>query len=107
MSEERSPGADRPQPDLSRRWLGVVVVATLVVVPIAILIFSNTSSHTVSWLGFEATAPQWLVLMVTFVAGMIGGKVFGMIWRRRRRRREQGKQERAVLRKHGHDPGRD
>lgn len=87
-------------PDTPRRWAGPTLLAIVVLVPIGILIFSNLSTETVSWFGFELTAPLWLILIATFIAGMVGGKVFGWGWRRYRRRRKQLKEELAVLRKH-------
>lgn len=100
MTDERTPAARQTQPDLPRRWTGPMILGIIVLVPVGILIFSNLSTETVSWLGFEMTAPLWLILIATFVSGMIGGKVFGWGWRRYRRRRKQLKEEIAVLRKH-------
>ena len=88
------------QPSMPRRWTGPTLLALLVLVPVGILIFSNLSTQEVSWLGFDMTAPLWLILIITFVAGMVGGKVFGWGWRRYRRKRKELKEELAVLRKH-------
>lgn len=87
-------GADR------RRWLGAAAVAAVVLVPIGILVFSNLDSTEVSWAGFQFNQPLWLVLFATFVAGMVGGKVGGWLWRRWRKRRRRLKEELEVLRKH-------
>ena len=87
-------------PDAQRRWTGPMLAGLLLMVPVGILIFSNLSTETVSWLGFELTAPLWLILIVTFASGMLGGKVFGWAWRKYRRRRRRLKDELAVLRKH-------
>ena len=97
MSDDPRPPA---QPTMPKRWAGPAVLAIVVLVPIGILIFSNLSSQEVSWLGFDMTAPLWLILILTFIAGMVGGKVFGWGWRRSQRRRNQLKDELAVLRKH-------
>jgi uncharacterized integral membrane protein len=90
-----------------RRWTGATILAIIVLVPVGILIFSNMSTETISWLGFEMTAPLWLILILTFFAGIVGGKVFGWAWRRVRRRRQRLKSELAVLRKHAADSNDD
>ena len=100
MTDDRAPQTQPVQPSMPRRWTGPALLALFVLVPIAILIGSNLSSQEVSWLGFEMTAPLWLILILTFVAGMVGGKVFGWGWRRYRRKRKEMKDELAVLRKH-------
>jgi hypothetical protein len=43
------------------------------------------------------------VLVVTFLAGMLGSKVTGWGWRRWRKRRRRLKEELEILRKHGAD----
>lgn len=82
------------------RWAGPTILMVLVLVPIGILVFSNLRTETIRWLGFEFTAPLWLILIVTFGAGMIGGKLGGWAWRRFRRRRQRLKEELAALRRH-------
>lgn len=86
-----------------RRWIGPLILLILVVTPIAILVASNTESSTLAWAGYEWTAPQWLVLSATFVAGAIGGKMLGWLWRSWRRRRRRLAGELDVLRKHAVD----
>lgn len=81
-----------------RRWLGPAALATAVLVPTAILIFSNLEATEVSWAGLRFDQPLWTILVVTFLAGMVGGKVAGWGWRRWRRRRRRLKEELAVLR---------
>ena len=83
-----------------RRWIGPAVLTAVVVVPVVILIFSNLEATEVSWAGFRFNQPLWVVLVVTFLAGMLGGKLGGWGWRRWRRRRKRLKEELAVLRKH-------
>lgn len=87
----------------ARRWVGPAALATLVLVPVAILIFSNLESTEVSWAGFRFNQPLWAILLVTFAAGMVGGKVAGWGWRRWRKRRKRLKDELEVLRKHSAD----
>lgn len=100
MTDERRDPAPRSQTDQPNRWAGPTILTILILVPVGILIFSNLDTQTVSWFGFEFTAPLWLILIVTFAAGMVGGKAFGWAWRRYRRRRKRQKEELAVLRKH-------
>ena len=100
MTDDRTPQTQPAQPVRARRWTGPALLALLVLVPVGILIFSNLSSQEVSWLGFDMTAPLWLILILTFIAGMVGGKLFGWAWRRYRRKRKELKEELAVLRKH-------
>ena len=88
------------EPEIKRRWLGPLLLAALILVPVGILIFSNLESTEVTWAGFEFDQPLWLILIATFVAGMIGGKIFGWAWRKWRQRRRRLKEELAVLRKH-------
>lgn len=108
MTDERRDAAPRTtQPETGSRWAGPMILAIVLLIPVGILIFSNLSTETVSWFGFEFTAPLWLILVATFVAGMIGGKLFGWAWRRYRRRRRRQKEELAVLRKHVAETERD
>jgi len=84
---DTAPATEKPN-----RWIGPLILAFAILIPIAILIASNTDTTAVAWAGFEWEAPRWLVLAVTFVAGAVGGKVLGWLWRswrKRRRRREQ------------------
>ncbi len=81
-------------------------MATVVLLPIGVLIFSNLEATDVSWAGFRFNQPLWGILIATFLSGMVGGKVFGLAWHRYRRRRKRLKEELAILRKHAADtPG--
>jgi uncharacterized integral membrane protein len=95
--------SDAPRSTPDRRWLGPAILSAAVLVPIGILIFSNLDSTEVSWAGFRFNQPLWIILIATFLSGMVGGKVAGWGWRRWRRRRKQLKQELDVLRKHAAD----
>ncbi len=97
-----------PQPaaqqgEAPRRWVGPAALATVILVPIGILIFSNLDATEVEWAGFSFNQPLWVVLLVTFAAGMVGGKIGGWGWRRWRRRRRRLKEELEVLRRHAAD----
>jgi len=103
------PGAREPAPEVHepRRWVWPLVLTALVVTPIVILVFSNLEATEVSWAGFDFNQPLWAVLFVTFVAGMVGGKLGGWGWRRWRRRRKRLKEELDILRKHGAEHDQD
>jgi len=94
---------DRPestQPsDKPNRWIGPLILLLAIVTPIVILIVSNTETTAIAWAGFEWTAPRWLVLAVTFVAGAIGGKVLGWVWRSWRRRVRRRAQDAELARR--------
>jgi len=106
MTDPTRPEAPEPargSPSEIRRWIIPAALSTALLVPIAILIFSNLEHRTVSWAGFEIGAPLWVILAVTFLAGMVAGKMVGWGWRRWRRRRKRLKEELEILRKHGAD----
>ena len=82
----------QPAPDAkparNRKWIAPVVYAAVVLVPVLILIFSNTASSTLQFAGAEWNAPLWLILAATFVAGALVTRLVGWGWRRMRRRRK-------------------
>lgn len=82
------------------RWIGPLILLVVVLAPIVVLIVSNTETSTIEWAQYEWDGPRWLVLTITFVAGIIGGKLFGWVWRAWRRRRRRLAQEAEVLRRH-------
>ena len=88
-----------PIPEKPSRWIGPLILAVLILTPIAILVVSNTDTTAVAWAGFEWEAPRWLVLAATFVAGAIGGKVLGWLWRSWRKRRRRREQEAEIARR--------
>jgi len=80
--QERSrPGA--------RRWIGPVAFLAIVVTPVLILIFSNTKSADLAFAGASWTAPLWIILAATFVAGALVTRLALWAWRAIRRRRQQ------------------
>ncbi|MBI5157427.1 MAG: DUF1049 domain-containing protein [Acidimicrobiia bacterium] len=83
----------------SRRWFGPALLLALVVTPVVILIVSNPDTVTLAWAGYEWEAPGWLVYSATFVAGAVGGKLFGWLWRSWRRRRRHLADQRDVARR--------
>ena len=93
------PGTTIPQAGPSRRWIGPALLLAIVVVPVVILVVSNPDSITLAWAGFEWSAPGWLVYAATFAAGVVGGKLFGWLWRSWRRRRRRNADERDITRR--------
>ncbi|MEK7252888.1 MAG: lipopolysaccharide assembly protein LapA domain-containing protein [Actinomycetota bacterium] len=98
-TESRPTPTSTPIPPPSRKWIGPALLLIVVVTPFVILVASNTQSVTVTWTGHEWTAPMWLVLAATFVAGVVGGKLFGWLWRSWRRRRRRNADERDIARR--------
>ena len=78
--------------DRPNRWLGPALFLAIVLTPILILIFSNTASTPLRFAGLEWKAPLWMVLAVMFVAGAIGTRLFGAVWRLYRKHRRQFKE---------------
>ncbi|HUG74168.1 MAG TPA: hypothetical protein VMM81_00635 [Acidimicrobiia bacterium] len=74
---DQSPSQPRSAARPPRRWAGPLLLAALILMPIAILIGSNTESLTVSWAGFEWTAPGWMVMFAIFFGGALFGPVLG------------------------------
>ncbi len=97
-SSAHSPTPEQTPPP-SRRSFGALLLLLLVVTPIAIMVASNTDSGIISFAGWDWEAPRWLVLSATFFAGVIGGKLFGWLWRSWRRRRRRVADHRAVARR--------
>ena len=88
-SSGQQPVIIEPTPTPPRRWIGPAILLVALITPVVILILSNRESSALAWAGWEWEAPRWLVLTATFVAGMIGGKLFGWLWRSWRRRRRR------------------
>lgn len=95
---------DRQAVERPKRWIGPTLLLAAFLTPIAILVVSNTESSAIAWAGFEWQAPRWLILTATFVAGAIGGRLFGWAWRSWRRRRRRLADELDVLRRHAAEP---
>lgn len=71
----------------SRRWIGPAIYLTVILVPVLILIFSNTDSTEIKFAGFEWKAPLWIILAITFFAGAIVTRLMLWVWRAMRRRK--------------------
>ena len=63
--------------------LGAIVAAAALL----IFILQNTEELEVTWLFFDATAPLWVVMIVTAVLSIAVTQLVLLVWRRRRRRR--------------------
>jgi uncharacterized integral membrane protein len=72
-------------------WAGPLFTLLLLLVPTLILVFSNGQSTDLKFAGLGWTAPLWLILLATFVVGILAGRVFGWGWRAFRRRRARMK----------------
>ncbi|MFQ5947943.1 MAG: lipopolysaccharide assembly protein LapA domain-containing protein [Acidimicrobiia bacterium] len=75
---DSTPATPRPE---KKSWLRPLTFVLLIVVPVVILLGSNTQSAELNWLGFEWRPPLWLVLLVTFAAGAVVTRLFGAAWR--------------------------
>lgn len=82
-----------PDKDTPNLWAGPLFFLLLLLVPTLILVFSNTGSALLKFAGLSWNAPLWLILLATFVAGIILSRLFGWVWRVFRRRRERLKAE--------------
>ena len=62
-----------------------LIVLGLVVAGRAAFILQNTDSTPVTWLVFEGSAPLWLVIIASAVAGAVLSELVGWLMRRRKR----------------------
>lgn len=64
------------------------VAGAAVAVATAVLIVQNTESATIEFLGWDPTGPMWIVLVLTFAAGLLMGPLLaaGVALARTRRR---------------------
>lgn len=62
-----------------------LIVLGLVVAGLAAFILQNTVSTPVTWLVFEGSAPLWLVIIASAVAGAVLSELVGWLMRRRKR----------------------
>ena len=84
LPERVSSPQDKDTPNL---WAGPLFFLLLILAPTLILVFSNTGSTKLKFLGLAWNAPLWLILLATFFAGIILSRLFGWVWRAFRRRR--------------------
>jgi len=65
---------------------GGLVLAALVAVGLAAFVLQNTDSTPVNWLMFDGSAPLFIVILGSAVAGAVLSEAAGWMIRRRRRR---------------------
>jgi uncharacterized integral membrane protein len=82
--EQRAAAA--PELERPRTWILPLLWVALLVVPVVILVLSNTDSREVGFAGFTWEAPMWIILAITFVAGALLTRLVGWTWNAIRRR---------------------
>jgi len=66
---------------------GGLIVAALVAVGLAAFVLQNTDSTPVTWLMFDGSAPLFVVILSSAVAGAVLSEAAGWMIRRRKRNR--------------------
>lgn len=69
----------------SPKWIAPATYLAAILIPALILIFSNLESSDIRFAWIEGSAPLWLILAITFVAGALVTRLLGWTWRRMRR----------------------
>jgi len=77
------PDEQKSQP-AARTGIGKFIGAVLVAVALIAFVVQNTDSTPFQWFFIERTAPLWLIIVISAVAGAILSEIFGWIVRRRR-----------------------
>jgi uncharacterized integral membrane protein len=86
--------AQAPEPaSRSHRWVAPLTFGVVVLVPALVLIFSNTADTPIGFAWFHGSAPLWIILAVTFVAGAVVTRLLAWAWRAMRRRRQAADQD--------------
>ena len=87
------------------RWVAPLILLGIVTVVIVVFITSNTVRTTLAFAGLKwSNVPLWLVIVVALVAGAIGSRLLGWVWRAWRKRRRRLADELDALRKHAAGP---
>lgn len=71
----------------SRSFRVGLVVGAVITVAIALLIVQNGESAQLNWLTFDFSAPLWIMLMLTLLAGAVVWETTRALWRRGHRLR--------------------
>jgi uncharacterized integral membrane protein len=79
--------------DTPNLWAGPLFFLLLLAVPVGILVFSNTQKVKLSFAGWHGEFYLWVILLATFLAGIILSRLFGWLWGVFRRRRQRIKGE--------------
>jgi uncharacterized integral membrane protein len=72
--------------------IALFVAGAAVAVATAMLIVQNTEPATIEWWAWDPTGPMWIVLLLTFVAGLLMGPVLAgayVLARTRRSHRDE------------------
>jgi len=85
----------QPPSETPNLWAFPLFALLVLLAPTLILVFSNTSDTPLGFAGWHWSAPLWVILLATFIAGIILSRLFGWIWRIFRRRRARIKAELA------------
>ncbi len=68
----------------AKTGIGKFIGAALVAVALIAFVVQNTDSTPVQWFFIDRSAPLWLIIVVSAVAGAILSEIIGWIVRRRR-----------------------
>ena len=68
----------------AKTGIGKFIGAALVAVALIAFVVQNTDSTPVQWFFIDRSAPLWLIIVVSAVAGAILSEIIGWIIRRRR-----------------------
>ena len=68
----------------AKTGIGKFIGAALVAVALIAFVVQNTNSTPVQWFFIDRSAPLWLIIVVSAVAGAILSEIIGWIIRRRR-----------------------
>jgi uncharacterized integral membrane protein len=89
----QGPDRERSEPSLLHRAFGSPdgegldtkrIVGVLIAVAVLLLIVQNGESAQLTWLFFDFSAPLWIMLLLTMVAGAASWELVKKGWRRRR-----------------------
>ena len=69
---------------ISKTGIAKFIGAALVALALVAFVVQNTDSTPVQWLFVDRSAPLWLIIVISAVAGAILSEVLGWIVRRRR-----------------------
>ena len=64
--------------------IGKLIGAALVAFALIAFVVQNTDSTPVQWLFIDRSAPLWLIIVISAVAGAVLSEILGWIIRRRR-----------------------
>ena len=68
----------------ARTGIGKFIGAALVALALIAFVVQNTDSTPVHWLFIDRSAPLWLIIVISAVAGAILSEILGWMIRRRR-----------------------